>query len=97
MHTISWTTLVLVALDPGLKYYSQLQRDVTGISHKMLSLTLRMLEEQQFVVRTVYPTVLPRVDYTLTPLATSLIPTLLILISWAEALAAELKHPHRTD
>lgn len=84
-----WTTLVLVAVASGPKYYSQLRRDVVGISHKMLSQTLRTLEEQRLVVRTVYPTVPPRVDYGLTPLAETLVPTLFALITWAETHAAE--------
>lgn len=86
-----WTALILVALAPGPKYYSQIRRDVVGISHKMLSQTLRMLEEQRLVVRTVYPTVPPRVDYALTPLAETLIPLLLGLITWAETHAAEFQ------
>ncbi len=71
-----WTTLVLVALTPAPKFYSQIRRDVSGISHKMLSQTLRTLEEQHLVRRTVYPTVPPRVEYALTPLAETLVPTL---------------------
>ena len=86
-----WTALVLVALAAGPKRYSQLRRDVSGISHKMLSQTMRGLEAQRFVVRTVYPTVPPRVEYALTPLAETLIPALLSLITWAEAHAAELQ------
>ena len=85
-----WTALVLVALASGPRRYSQLRRDVGGISHKMLSQTVRGLEAQRFVVRTVYPTVPPRVDYALTPLAETLIPALLGLITWAETHAAEL-------
>lgn len=84
-----WTTLVLVALASGPRYYSEIRRDVAGISHKMLSQTLRTLEKQGLVVRTVHPTIPPRVEYALTPIATTLIPTLLELISWAEAHAAE--------
>lgn len=88
-----WTTLVLVALTSGPKYYSEIRRDVSGISHKMLSQTLRGLEQQHFVVRTVHPTVPPRVDYALTPLAETLVPTLLELITWAETHANEF-HMH---
>ena len=84
-----WTTLVLVSLSRGPRHYSQLKREVANISHKMLSQTLRTLEEQHFVTRTVYPSVPPRVEYALTPLAETLIPTLLALITWAETHAAE--------
>src|SRR5262245_51745651 len=85
-----WTVLVLVSLAAGPRRYSQLRREVGGISHKMLSQTMRGLEAQRFVVRTVYPTVPPAVEYALTPLAETLIPALLGLITWAEAHAAEL-------
>lgn len=85
-----WTTLVLVSLSSGPKYYSDVRRDVAGISHKMTSQTLRTLERQHFVVRTVYPTVPPRVEYALTPTAETLIPTLLELITWAETHVAEV-------
>ena len=85
-----WTTLVLVSLSSGPKYYSDVRRDVAGISHKMTSQTLRTLEKQHFVVRTVYPTVPPRVEYALTPTAETLIPTLLELITWAETHVAEV-------
>src|SRR4051812_39927575 len=88
-----WTTLVLVSLATGPKFYSQLKRDVSGISHKMLSQTLRTLERYRFVERTVYPSVPPRVEYTLTPLAETLIPTLHGLINWAEIHAAEFPLP----
>jgi DNA-binding HxlR family transcriptional regulator len=85
-----WTILVLVALASGPRRYSQLRRAINGISHKMLSQTLRDLEARNFLVRTVYPTVPPQVEYTLTPLAETLIPTLLDLITWAENHAAEV-------
>jgi DNA-binding HxlR family transcriptional regulator len=84
-----WTTLVIVALAGGPKHYSQLKRDVCGISHKMLSQTLRRLEKRRFVTRTVYPTVPPRVEYALTALAQTLLPTLYALIDWAQTHAAE--------
>lgn len=84
-----WTTLVLVSLAQGPKYYSEIQREVVGVSHKMLSQTLRLLDQRGFLTRTVYPSVPPRVAYALTPLAQTLIPTLLELIAWAEAHAAE--------
>lgn len=85
-----WTTLVLVALASGPKYYSEIRRDVAGVSHKMMSQTLRVLEKQRFVTRTVYPSVPPRVEYALTPVAKTLIPTLLELITWAETHATDV-------
>jgi DNA-binding HxlR family transcriptional regulator len=84
-----WTTLVIVALAGRPKHYSQLKRDVSGISHKMLSQTLQRLEKQGFVTRTVYPTSPPRVEYALTALAQTLLPTLCALIDWAQTHSAE--------
>ena len=92
-----WTILVLASLASGAKYYSQIQRDVSGISHKMLSQTLRTLERYQFVIRTVYPSVPPRVEYDLTPLAKTLLPTLEGLLSWAETHAAEFPYLDTED
>jgi DNA-binding HxlR family transcriptional regulator len=86
-----WTALGRVALASGPTRYSQRRRDVGGISHKMRSQTRHGLEAQRFVVRTVYPTVPPRVDDALSPLAATLLPTLLGLITWAEAHATELQ------
>ncbi len=85
-----WTTLVLVALASGPRRYSQLRRAINGISHKMLSQTLRELEARHLLVRTVYATVPPQVEYALTELAETLLPTLLALITWAEDHAAEV-------
>ncbi len=84
-----WTMLVIVALADGPRHYSRLKRDGSGISHKMLSQTLQRLERQCFVTRTVYPTVPPRVEYELTTLAHTLLPTLCALIEWAQTHAAE--------
>jgi DNA-binding HxlR family transcriptional regulator len=84
-----WTTLVIVALADGPRHYSQLKRDVSGISHKMLSQTLQRLEKHSFVTRTVYPTVPPRVEYALTAQAQTLLPTLCALIEWAQTHADE--------
>jgi DNA-binding HxlR family transcriptional regulator len=75
-----WTTLVIVTLASGPKHYSQLKRDVCGISHKMLSQTLQRLEKRRFVTRTMYPTAPPRVEYALTALAQTLLPALCALI-----------------
>jgi DNA-binding HxlR family transcriptional regulator len=84
-----WTTLVIVALADGPRHYSQLKRDVSGISHKILSQTLKQLEKQCVVTRTVYPTVPPRVEYALTALTQTLLPTLCALIDWAQTHAPE--------
>jgi len=65
--TSRWGVLVLVALLGGTHRFSELRRKVGGVSEKMLAQTLRVLEEDGFVLRKVYPTKPPRVEYSLTP------------------------------
>ena len=79
-----WVTLVLVALADGPKRYSVLCRIIAGVSQKMLTQTLRVLERDGLVARTVTPAVPVRVDYTLTPLGESLMPAVNAVKSWAE-------------
>jgi DNA-binding HxlR family transcriptional regulator len=74
-----------------------MKRDTYGISHKMLSQTLQKLEQQHFVIRTVYPTVPPRVEYQLTTLAQTLLPMLIALIEWAQTHASELPIPEHAS
>ncbi|MCE2900963.1 MAG: helix-turn-helix transcriptional regulator [Gemmatimonadetes bacterium] len=67
-----WTLLVLDELDERTLRFTALQRALGGISQKMLTQTLREMERNGFVERTVYPTVPPRVEYTLTPMGRDL-------------------------
>ncbi|MEV4240151.1 MULTISPECIES: helix-turn-helix domain-containing protein [unclassified Nocardia] len=78
-----WTGLVLLALKPGTLRFSQLRRQVQGITQKMLTQTLRGLERDGMVSRTVYPTVPVTVEYTLTPLGHSLSAAVDVLRAWA--------------
>lgn len=80
-----WSLLVLYTLNNmgGTMRFKALQRDIPDISQKMLTNTLRTLEEDGFVTRTVYPEVPPRVEYTLTARAMSLLPFVTALIGWA--------------
>lgn len=64
-----WTLLVIARLEQGTRRNSQLLHEVGGVSPKVLSSTLRKLEEFGFVARQVYPEIPPRVEYSLTPLA----------------------------
>lgn len=80
-----WTVLVVGMLARGPRRFGELGRDVEGISHKMLTQTLRTLERDGLVRRTVHPTVPPRVDYELTRLGVSLTGPLAILSTWAVA------------
>ena len=88
-----WTGLVIATLADGTKRYSQIHRQIEGVSHKMLSQTLRELEGKHLVTRTVYNTVPPQVEYALTPLGETLVPALRPLIQWAEAHAHEMERP----
>ena len=63
-----WTTLVVRELLPGKKRFSEIQRALTGISPKVLTVRLRLLERRQILTRTVFATVPPTTEYELTPL-----------------------------
>lgn len=81
-----WSLLVLYTLDKAggePVRFKQLQRSIPDISQKMLTVTLRTLEDDGYVTRTVYPEVPPRVEYALTDRARSLLPLVNALIAWA--------------
>ncbi|WP_406354479.1 winged helix-turn-helix transcriptional regulator [Streptomyces sp. NBC_00658] len=79
-----WVSLVVCALTTGSMRYSDLTRKIAGVSPKMLTQTLRSLERDGIVTRTVTPSVPVRVDYELTPLGTSLSHLLAAVKDWAE-------------
>jgi DNA-binding HxlR family transcriptional regulator len=79
-----WVTLVLSALAGGECRYSDLSRRIAGVSQKMLTQTLRGLERDGLLERTLTPQVPVRVDYRLTPLGESLMPLVAAIKSWAE-------------
>jgi DNA-binding HxlR family transcriptional regulator len=78
-----WTVLVVGALSQGPIRYNQIRRVVEGISQRMLTLTLKGLEQDGLVSRTVYPTIPPRVEYELTDLGRTLIVPLRAVHAWA--------------
>jgi DNA-binding HxlR family transcriptional regulator len=80
--TEKWTVLVMHVLKGGTQRLSDLQREIEGISQKMLIQTLRKMEEDGLVARTVYPVVPPKVEYTLTPLGETLLKPLESLCQW---------------
>jgi DNA-binding HxlR family transcriptional regulator len=80
-----WTIMVVGALSQGPMRFNALQKAIPGLSHKMLTVTLRGLERDGLVRRTAYATIPPRVDYELTPSGHSLHEPLLNLASWARA------------
>jgi len=79
-----WSVLVLHLLGGGTHRFTELRDAVDGISQRMLTVTLRGLERDGLVSRTVHPVVPPRVDYTLTDLGHSLSATIGNLVAWAE-------------
>jgi DNA-binding HxlR family transcriptional regulator len=80
-----WTGLVLLALRPRTLRFNELRRQIDGISQKMLTQTLRALERDGLVARTVYPTVPVTVEYELTTLGRSLGEAVEVLRAWAYA------------
>jgi DNA-binding HxlR family transcriptional regulator len=78
-----WSLLVIARLGGRRRRFSELRREIDGISQRMLTLTLRQLERDGLVARTVYAVVPPRVDYELTPLGRSLLDSVKSLVQWA--------------
>jgi len=78
-----WSVLIVSLLGDGPRRFNEIKRMVGGISQRMLTLTLRGLERDGLVTRTVFPTVPPRVDYELTDLGRSLLIPVATLGTWA--------------
>jgi DNA-binding HxlR family transcriptional regulator len=85
-----WSLLVIYVLADGVRRFTELRREIDGISQRMLTLTLRQLEREGLVTRTVFPVVPPRVDYELTPLGSTLLNTIQALVAWAGEHGAEI-------
>lgn len=87
-----WTMLILEELEQhGVLRFTQLSRQVAGISQKMLTQTLRQMEREGLVTRTVHPVIPPHVDYALTPLGASLGAAFCGVWLWAEAHLAQVE------
>ena len=83
-----WSMLVLYSLhtsETGVLRFNELRRHMTDCSQKMLSATLKNLEQSHLVHREVYPEVPPRVEYSLTATGKSLMPAIMALIEWGQA------------
>ncbi|HVY18969.1 MAG TPA: helix-turn-helix domain-containing protein [Bauldia sp.] len=91
-----WTLLVVRDLSDGPRRFSEIRRALGSISQKMLTTTLRALERNGFVTRTVYPTVPPRVDYALTSLGRDLLEPVSALSEWALKNAERVERAQRT-
>ncbi len=79
-----WSIGIIVAASQGPVRFTELERTIDGISRRMLTLTLRNLERDGLLTRTVYPTVPPKVEYVATEMARELYESLVALTTWAE-------------
>jgi DNA-binding HxlR family transcriptional regulator len=78
-----WSLLAMGALRSGPLRFGELEKTITGISQRMLTLTLKHLVEDGLVSRTAYPEVPPRVEYEVTALGKTLVPLVIALAEWA--------------
>ena len=88
--TTKWSVLVLRCLSDGVHRFSELKQRIEGVSEKMLSQTLKTLEQDGFLIRTVYPVVPPKVEYQLTILGAQAAEKLNYLIGWVERSLPEI-------
>jgi DNA-binding HxlR family transcriptional regulator len=97
-----WSIGIIIAAADGPIRFTELEQAIVGISRRMLTLNLRKLERDGLLVRTVYPTVPPKVEYQLTRIARELVDSFAMLTAWAErhrGAIAEARHDydHRVD
>ena len=85
-----WSLLVIYLLGGGTRRFMDLLRSIDGISQRMLTVTLRGLERDGLVTRTVHPVVPPRVDYALTPMGRTLLESVGPLMEWSVAHTADV-------
>jgi DNA-binding HxlR family transcriptional regulator len=91
-----WTVLIIGRLSTGTKRYSELKREIGGVSKKVLAQTLKEMERDGLIIRRVYATVPPKTEYSLTPLGNTLISLIQQIRTWSETnIQAVLKsHTH---
>ena len=85
-----WSMYVIDLLGQGTMRFSELNRAVDGITARMLTVTLRGLERDGIVTRTIHPVIPPRVDYALTPMGLTLLDAIGALVSWADTHLPEI-------
>ncbi|WP_284117867.1 winged helix-turn-helix transcriptional regulator [Acinetobacter seifertii] len=90
-----WSLYIIASLAKGTMRFNELRRGIDGISQRMLTLTLRGLERDGLVSRTMYPTIPPRVDYELTELGQTLLVPVMALVSWADNNQLAIKEAHQ--
>lgn len=97
-----WSVMVVSTLHEGPVRFNQIRRTIGGISQRMLTRTLRNLERDGLITRTLYPEIPPRVEYELTELGRTLLPTIGALWDWAgihhdDIVSARLQYDERED
>lgn len=85
-----WSMLVLHCLSQGVHRFTELKQKIEGVSEKMLAQTLKVLEQDGFILRTVYPVIPPKVEYQLTILGSQLAVKVEELIIWLERNVTEI-------
>ncbi|MEU0932847.1 helix-turn-helix domain-containing protein [Embleya sp. NPDC005971] len=91
-----WALLIIGALDQGTLRFGELRNEVEGISHKMLTQNLRMMERNGLIERKVYPTVPPRVEYTLTESGQALRATVDGMCDWTQRYLGHIEASRRS-
>lgn len=86
-----WSLYIVARLSDGPLRFTEVKRAIPGISQRMLTLTLKGLEKDGLLTRTVFPTIPPRVDYELTPLGHTLLEPVFGLVMWAEQNQAKIE------
>lgn len=90
-----WSVYVIDALADGTRRFSELRRQIEGVSQRMLTVTLRALERDGLITRQMYPVIPPRVEYSLTPLGRSLLAIVEALVAWSGEHIGDVEHARR--
>ncbi|WJI13981.1 helix-turn-helix transcriptional regulator [Pseudoxanthomonas winnipegensis] len=90
-----WSLYIVAMLANGPQRFNALKRGIDGISQRMLTLTLRGLERDGLITRTLYPTIPPRVDYALTDLGVTLLKPVMALVHWANENQGAIAEAHQ--
>ncbi len=90
-----WSLHIVAMLASGPQRFNALKRGIDGISQRMLTLTLRGLERDGLVTRTMYPTIPPRVDYELTEMGRTLLDPVMALVNWAARHQVAIAEAHK--
>jgi DNA-binding HxlR family transcriptional regulator len=85
-----WSMYVIALLGQGTKRFSELRREIDAITPRMLTVTLRTLERDGLITRTVYPVIPPKVEYALTSMGETLLKTVTALVEWAATHLSEI-------